>query len=61
MDLVKQERHNLAYDKARMAHERSPKISVSEFSDNSITFQDFMIFIIAKDICPPCNAFLHSD
>ena len=62
--LVNQERHNLAYDKARMAHERSPKSSVSEFSDDSITFQDFMIFIVAKEKfvqCPPCNAFLHSD
>ena len=62
--LANQERHDLAHDKARMAHERSPKISVSEFSDDSITFQDFMIFIVAKEKfvqCPLCNAFLHSD
>ena len=38
--LVNQERHNLAYEKARMSHGRSPKISISNFSNNSITFQD---------------------
>ena len=55
--------HILACDKARMAHERSPKSSISEFSGDSISFQDFMIFIVAKKKyvqCPPCNAFLHS-
>ena len=46
--LVNQERHNLAYDKARMVYERSTKSSVSKFSVDSIAFQDFVIFIIAK-------------
>lgn len=45
-----------------MAHETSPKSSVSEFLGGLISFPDFMIFIPVKDRfdpCPLCNAFSH--
>ena len=59
---VNQERRNFGYDKAGMAHETSPKSSVSEFLGGLISFPDFMIFIPVKDRfdpCPLCNAFSH--
>jgi len=43
--LVNQERRNLGYDKAGMAHETSPKSSVSEFLGGMVSFQDFMMVI----------------
>ena len=59
---VNQERRNFGYDKAEMAHETSPKSSVSEFLGGLVSFPDFMIFIPVKDRfdpCPLCNAFSH--
>ena len=57
---VNQERRNFGYDK-EMAHETSPKSSVSEFFGGLVSFPDFMIFIPVKhrfDPCPICpNAF----
>ena len=59
---VNQERRNLGYDKAGMAHETSPKSSVSEFLDGLVSFPVSPIFISVKDRfdpCPLCNAFSH--
>ena len=44
--------YNSAYDKARIYHESSLKISVSEFSDGLTSFQDFMIFMAVKVLLP---------
>ena len=35
--LMTQKRHNLAYDKARIAHESSQKSSVSKFCDSLVS------------------------
>jgi len=57
---VNQKRHNSGYDKAKIAHESSPKISDSAFSDGLTSFPKCMMsgpVIVQLSTCPPCNSF----
>ena len=58
--LVNQKRHNSGYDKARIAHESSPKNSYSAFSNGFNSFQNWLMLApvtVQLSPCPPCNSF----
>ena len=57
---VNKKMHNSGYDKARIAHESSPKSSDSAFSDGLTSFQNCMVsapVTVQFSPCPPCHSF----